>query len=196
MELAQLNSKTSGQAMLAMQGCLESLCVEGDIVECGVWRGGNLILARSIRPERRIWAYDTFAGMTKPTKVDRLRNGLFALSKWPQEGWMAASLEEVKRNVGDNDSIKYIVGDVCETLRVKENIPEKIALLRLDTDWYESTKIELEVLWPCLVKGGHLLVDDYGHWMGAKQAVDEFFSPDQRSWMKMIDYTVAHMVKQ
>ena len=72
--------------------------------------------------------------------------------------------------------IHFIKGDVAETLENNSNIPNKISLLRLDTDWYESTKKELEVLFPRLVSGGVCIVDDYGHWNGARKAVDEYLA--------------------
>jgi hypothetical protein len=66
------------------------------------------------------------------------------------------------------------VGKVEDT--IPADIPEKIALLRLDTDWYESTKHELIHLFPRLQKGGVLIIDDYGFWKGARKAVDEYFA--------------------
>ncbi len=74
-------------------------------------------------------------------------------------------------------------------------MPDKISVLRLDTDWYESTKRELEVLWPRLVKGGVLLIDDYGHWQGARKAVDEFFIGSDRPFFSYTDYTGRIAVK-
>ena len=73
------------------------------------------------------------------------------------------------------DNVQLIMGKVEDTLLKKENLPESISVLRLDTDWYESTKIELQVLYPRLVKGGILIVDDYGLWNGSRRAVDEYF---------------------
>ena len=92
-----------------------------------------------------------------------------------------SSLEEVKMNIklssGNKslDNINLIEGKVEDTLKISKNLPEKISILRLDTDWYESTKIELEVLFPKLSKGGILIIDDYGQWKSSRKAVDEFF---------------------
>ena len=74
------------------------------------------------------------------------------------------------------DDVVFRQGDVADTLADASTLPEKISLLRLDTDWYESTKIELETLYPRLAKRGILIIDDYGQWAGQKQAVDEFFA--------------------
>ena len=75
----------------------------------------------------------------------------------------------------DQTKIHYIVGDVMETLQNKENIPDKIAILRLDTDWYESSKFELEALYNNVVSGGVIIFDDYYHWNGQRKATDEYF---------------------
>ena len=64
--------------------------------------------------------------------------------------------------------MEFIKGDVLETLKDEKNLPKSISILRLDTDWYESTKIELEVLYPRVINNGFLIVDDYGHWEGQK----------------------------
>ena len=94
------------------------------------------------------------------------------------------------------DNLNFIVGKVEDTL-YSDKIPNKIALLRLDTDWYESTKIELEVLYPLLSSGGILIVDDYGHFEGARKAVDEYFSKfDKKPYIHRIDYTARIIIKQ
>ncbi len=84
-------------------------------------------------------------------------------------------------------NIIYVEGKVEETLN--ENIPEKISLLRLDTDFYESTKKELEILYPKIQSGGVIIIDDYGHWKGCKKAVDEYFSDKKNIFFQHIDYS-------
>lgn len=164
--------------------------IPGDFVECGVWRGGNAFLAKKafdlFASPRKVWLFDTFAGMTEPTSKDRVSSSkalasetYFANRKEDHVDWCYASLEDVKDNAihmfGGLSGFEFIQGDVLETLRVNGNMPESISILRLDTDWYQSTKLELEILYPKLSQFGVLLVDDYGHWDGAKSAVDEFF---------------------
>jgi O-methyltransferase len=210
-EIATRYSKANAQRMLAMQNALrriDAAAIPGDVVECGVWKGGHIILARLISPQRRCWLFDTFTGMTEPTAIDVTRGGTDAGKKYRAKkangfNWDKCTLGEVRGNLAavgvfDADLVRFVVGDVCETLQLPGNVPEQIALLRLDTDWYESTKVELEVLWPRLVKGGAIIIDDYGHWMGARQAVQEFFArnvPDFRKRLNQIDYTAAIMVK-
>ena len=203
-EIARRYSKASEARLLAMEASLRSLDlrgVDGDVVECGVWRGGHIVLARLTSPLRRCWLYDTFTGMTEPGPHDMKVSGNKpppgkALSK----KWTMASLDEVVENlrregVYDRDKLRFVIGDVCMTLR-DGAVPDKIALLRLDTDWYESTKKELEVLWPRLVPGGVLIVDDYGHWMGARKAVDEYLCRADRERLTQIDYTAVMLTKE
>ena len=87
-----------------------------------------------------------------------------------------------------------VKGKVENTLTKNENLPKKISILRLDTDWYESTKFGLEVLYPKLSNGGILIIDDYGFWRGAQKAVDEYFK-DQHVWMHYVDYSCRLIIK-
>ena len=203
-------SMTGRIRMSLLIKCIEHIHknnIEGDIVECGVWKGGNLICAQSylnhLNLKKTIFGFDTFDGMTKPSKIDiqevqsknndknnlgsSLRKRLASetmrvTDKYSNEGkniWAYSSINEVRNIIKEKvpyNNIKLIKGSVEETLLVKDNIPEKISLLRLDTDFYESTKIELEVLYPKLVKGGFLIIDDYGHWKGSRKAVDDYFN--------------------
>jgi O-methyltransferase len=206
-EIAKKYSKANTQRMLAMYDALrriDAASIPGDVVECGVWRGGHIILARLVSPQRVCWLYDTFEGMTAPGPHDVKRNGLAPPpDKALNKQWTRATLSEVQMNLADTgtwDEAKliFVPGDVCKTLLDPANIPDTIALLRLDTDWYESTKVELDVLWPHLVKGGTIIIDDYGHWMGARKAAQEYFAkhvPDYARRLHAIDYTAHMMVK-
>lgn len=164
--------------------------IPGDFVECGVWKGGSaMAMAMTLRDcgrlNRRIWLYDTFKGMTDPLPVDAEahsgRTAREALETTPKKAgysvWCIASKEEVRANLGKTaypaENFKLVEGDVAETL--KRDLPGQIALLRLDTDWYESTLVEMERLYPKLSTGGVCIIDDYGHWSGARKAVDEYF---------------------
>jgi hypothetical protein len=183
--------------------------LRGDFVECGVWRGGNLLLAAQVRAHLgarwKIWGYDTFAGMSAPTEHDhKNRDDRPALETFRQldrgdhNDWCYASLEEVRANVrraGGAAQIELIRGKVEDTLTSEANLPEHIAVLRLDTDWYESTKAELEILYPRLVDGGVLIIDDYGEWAGAKRAVDEYFA-GQEIWLQYVDPSCRMVVKR
>ena len=143
---------------------------------------------------RNIYMFDTFNGLTEPCENDHTRNDaiLYSMSKddvynkWKSSivndetnNWCYTPLDRVKQNLNSTgypeNNLHYIVGDVLQTLEDKVNIPEKIAVLRLDTDWYESSKFELEKLYDNVVDGGLIIFDDYYHWEGQKKAVDEFF---------------------
>jgi O-methyltransferase len=170
--------------------------IEGDFVECGVWKGGSamaaaLALESAGDATRPLWLYDTFSGMTEPTGHDVDLAGRAARDEWSQ-GWCASPLDEVKAALASigiaPQRLHFVAGKVEET--IPREVPERIALLRLDTDWYESTKHELLHLWPRLVSGGILIVDDYGHWAGARQAVDEFLAGLKAPLLlHRIDYT-------
>ena len=180
-------TKSSEARLVAMRDCLLAIEREqlaGDIVECGVWRGGNIILARKLAPGRTCWLFDTFAGMTEPTLHDRKPNGFLALESFRKKttdgrAWAAASVDEVRSYLAetgtlDDERLRFVVGPVERTL-LSAQLPDHISLLRLDTDWHASTKVELEVLFPRLVPGGYLIVDDFGHWLGARRAVNDYF---------------------
>lgn len=161
--------------------------VDGALVECGVWRGGSMqaaalaLLGRQA-PTRDLYLFDTFTGMTSPTDRDRWVTGESAADMLAMEDpdssgfWARASLEDVKKGFAridyPSDRIHYVEGDVLDT--IPTDAPERIAVLRLDTDWYVSTKHELEQLYPRLASGGVLIIDDYGHWQGSREATDEF----------------------
>tara|TARA_B100000475_G_C14948006_1_gene294490 strand:- start:72 stop:848 length:777 start_codon:yes stop_codon:yes gene_type:complete len=180
--------------------------VDGDFVECGVWRGGNLILFQKFIEKynlsKKIYAYDTFEGMSEPDKIDEtfkgesskdLLNKLYKKKVDRKKSILIAdcSIEQVQENFkkfSNKNNLTCIKGPVEKTLDLKENLPNKISILRLDTDWYSSTKKELEVLFPLLEKNGILIIDDYGFWKGARKAVDEYFENKNVTMFK-IDFT-------
>ena len=185
--------------------------IEGDFVECGVFKGGNLLLMNycinKLKLNKMIYAYDTFDGMSEPSEFDMDLKDVNAKKTFDQyskrnEKWCYGSLDEVKNNLSIYDNnyekkFKFVKGMVEDTLKIKENLPEKISLLRLDTDFYESTKIELEILYPKLSKGGILIIDDYGHWKGSQKAVDEYFDlKNNFEFMHRIDYGTRLLIKE
>jgi hypothetical protein len=161
--------------------------VEGTIVECGVWRGGSmqaiaLTLMENGDTTRDLHLFDTFQGMSEPTEHDvRVKDGRTAEDLMEERDttakiWAMSSLEDVQEGMAEvaypQDRIHYHVGKVEDTL--PDQAPDRIALLRLDTDWYESTKHELQHLYDRLVPGGVLMIDDYGYWDGSRRATDEW----------------------
>jgi O-methyltransferase len=164
--------------------------VSGDIVECGVWKGGSAMAAVMALQEmgdeqRQIFLYDTYAGMSSPSHRDISIGGRSAQERFSElrtseetSDWCLSPLSEVKSNVLSvgypGERFHFIEGKVEDT--IPGCVPDRIALLRLDTDWYESTKHELIHLFPRISPGGVIIIDDYGHWHGARQAVDEYIS--------------------
>ena len=146
---------------------------------------------------RHLYLYDTFDGMSEPTEHDMDLSGQFAkaLLNRDQVGtgiWCAASIEDVRANMISTgypeEKIHLIKGKVEDTLPTI--LPERLALLRLDTDWYESTKHELIHLFPLLDSRGLLILDDYGHWQGAREATDEYFKEHKLDmYLHRVDYT-------
>ncbi len=199
-------SMTSLPRMYALYKAMEYISrysLPGDIVECGVWKGGSCMLCASEllrrgEMNRQIYLYDTFKGMAAPTDKDVAFEGKAMQDKWQDlqksahNDWCYSSLEDVKRAVFSvgypKERFTFVEGKVEDT--IPGAIPEQIAILRLDTDWYESTKHELTHLFPRLVKNGVLIIDDYGHWKGARGAVDEYFQQQSIPMLlHRVDYT-------
>lgn len=178
--------------------------VEGDFVECGVWKGGSTAINvfaemhanRGIK-KRDFWLFDTFEGLPMPdpkmnpdgyTKWVRLgrENGtkdsvVDGQGYRDEDGnlrWNYSPMDTVKKTLSltgyDMEKFHFIKGKVEDTLKISSNIPQKIAFLRLDTDWYESTVLEMKYLTKNLVIGGVIHQDDYHNWSGARTATDEF----------------------
>ena len=184
--------------------------IEGDFVECGVWKGGSMMaIAETLLSEndtsKDLYLFDTFEGMSAPSSHDVDIAGSTAESLLAKSGkevdgslWCYASLDAVKAALKSTGypgaKIHFIKGLVENT--IPGVIPDKIALLRLDTDWYDSTKHEMEHLFPRLVKGGVLILDDYGHWQGAKKAVDDYIKENNiKILLNRIDYSGRMAVK-
>ena len=174
--------------------------VEGDFVECGVWKGGsamfmaNYLVARNMQ-DRKIYLYDTFSGMTDPGSYDFDLNGNSASNAIT---WKPASLKKVKENMTSTkypiENIVFIEGDINKT--IKDNIPNKISLLRLDTDWNESTLSELNNLYPKLTTHGILILDDHGHWLGARKAAEEYFEQlNEPIFLSKVNYSTRLGIK-
>jgi O-methyltransferase len=183
--------------------------VPGAFAECGVWRGGSvmamiLTLQAMGETDRDIHLFDTFEGMTAPTEHDVSPLDPPASETWEQarqtgeRAWdmlfspEVFNFDDVQRTVLGTgypaERIHFVKGPVEQTL--PEHAPDQLALLRLDTDWYESTKAEMDHLYPRLVDGGVLIVDDYGHWEGARRAVEEHFDAHGGALLlSRIDYT-------
>ena len=182
--------------------------IEGDFVECGVWRGGSMMAVAHVlkgmrETGRGLFLFDTFTGMSEPSDRDAQFDGpaasnLLAASTKDSPVWACASLEDVTTNLASTgypmENVHFIQGKVEDT--IPQKAPAGICLLRLDTDWYESTKHELSHLYPRLARNGILIIDDYGHWRGAREATDEYFGQSKPApFLHRIDYTGRLIIK-
>jgi len=187
----------------------------GGFAECGVWRGGSVLamvmaLQDLGRDDRDFYLFDTFTGPTEPTEEDVSARQEPAVKTWRRyqernvTPWGEAfhptifNEEIVRTTVGSTgypaERLHFVAGRVEET--VPDRAPEQLAVLRLDTDFYVSTRHEMVHLYPRLVSGGVLIVDDYGHWQGARRAVDEYLAAQPKGpLLTWIDYTAKIGVK-
>jgi hypothetical protein len=210
---------TDGRTMLQPHNvaqlcrCIEYVVrhkIPGSIAECGVWRGGAVMtilrtLLRLGATDRDVFLFDTFSGMTAPTEHDISALGKRAIAIHAARGghangsdWARASFEDVKAGVLSvgypAGRINFVKGRVEDTIPAQA--PEQLALLRLDTDWYESTKHELIHLYPRLSQGGVIIIDDYGSWAGARKATDEYVAETgARLLLVRSDAAVRYAVK-
>jgi O-methyltransferase len=189
--------------------------IPGGLVECGVWRGGSVLaMIRTLQhlgiADRDVYLFDTFEGMTAPTDADTSPIDEPAIETWksaegsgekPWDNFFRAevfNLDDVRSLLLDtgypSERIHFVVGQVEHTLPAQA--PDQVAVLRLDTDWYDSTKHELLHLYPRLSPGGVLIVDDYGHWDGSRKAVEEYLSTAaQPLLLARTDYTGRMAIK-
>jgi O-methyltransferase len=182
----------------------------GAFVECGVWRGGSMVAAARTLMEcgcldRELYLFDTYEGMPKPQDVDKTYRGVTAAFHYEthrtstgRSNLCYASLEDTQQVLYSTgypkERVHFIKGKVEDTVPL--SAPDKIALLRLDTDWYESSKHELFHLFPLLAPAGVLIIDDYGHWQGCRKAVDEYFGGQETPvLLNRIDYSSRIAVK-
>jgi hypothetical protein len=217
-ERCQPYTMTSIERMVATADAVEYVVdrqIPGALIECGVWKGGSVLamistLQRLGTVDRDVYLCDTFTGMTSPTSEDTSRferRATAVFDRAVRKGltpWAAAfadevfGLDKVKEVVlktgYPTERIHFLVGPVETTLPAQA--PSEIALMRLDTDWYTSTRHEMEHLYPRLSAGGVLIVDDYGHWDGARGAVEEYFTAHGgRPLLSRTDYTGRMAIK-
>ena len=180
--------------------------IKGDIVETGVFHGGGIIFLNDIlkylKLKKTIWGYDTFEGIPNINlKKDRILGSKKIKHVKKSDNMdknMYPTLDTVKNNLKKNNvknQINLIKGDTKKTLKINKHLPKKISFLRLDTDFYESTLNELKTFYPKISKNGILMIDDYGHHVGCRKAVDEYFK-NKKIWLHRIDYTARLIIKK
>ena len=213
-ELCREQTMTSIERMYALYTATRYVvdaALPGDFVECGVWRGGSVMLIALTLLSRRyidrtIWLYDTFGGMTAPSAAyvqemsGRPASDILAENDRSDDNpfWGIAERSLVETNLRRTqypiDRFRIIEGDVLTAIPAQ--VPAEVALLRLDTDWYATTKHELEHLYPRISPSGVVIIDDYGYWRGARKATDDYWAslPDP-PLLNRIDFTGRIAVK-
>jgi len=208
---AKENSLTTVERMYALYQATRYVVennIEGAIVECGVWKGGSVMISaatlKNLNAVRDLYLYDTFEGMSEPTEKDITFRNESAYQNWDKIKSSQSiilcysTLEEVQKNVFSTgysqEKFHFIKGKVENT--IPANIPDKISILRLDTDWYESTYHELKHLYDRVTKNGVIILDDYGYWKGAREATDQFFSEiNFKPLLQRIDHSGRILIK-
>lgn len=197
------------QGMYAAYGAAKHIAINnlpGAVVECGVWKGGCMAMmaetcAHFGDKNREFYLYDTFAGMAEPGEEDFHTSGKMQAidiyksnKKDDYVDWCYGALEGVQALMKDTsiaeDKFHYVQGMVEDT--IPQTLPEQIAVLRLDTDWYASTLHELDHMFPKLQEGGFLIIDDYGTWSGSKKALDEYFEKHELNKRMYLNVVHGH----
>jgi hypothetical protein len=187
--------------LYALAQRIESESIPGDAIECGVCNGGTAALiartATRSKFDRTLWLLDSFQGMPEVTNEDADGpGGDLASAHVGKEVGKEASVREALRRVGAKmERVRIIPGWFQDTFPLVT--AEKIALLNIDADWYESVKLCLDTFYDRVVPGGFISIDDYGHWPGCKRAVDEFLHQRGISIeLRSVDYTARWFQKR
>ncbi len=198
-----LSSRANQWSIIQSLKYIKNKNIDGDIVECGVYKGGSLLLILKILKilnlDKKVYGYDTFElGFDKLSDKDtdikgkKIEKLQFDKNFFPTKNQVIDTL--LKFNIDESLMPNLIEGKTQDSLCLSENVPSQISFLRLDTDIYEPTIDQLNKLYPRLSKGGILHIDDYGHCPGVKKAVDEYFF-NKKIWLHRIDYTCRLLIK-
>jgi hypothetical protein len=188
------------------QSILDTRDLSGVIIECGVWKGGMICGAAKFainnNIQRTYYAFDSYEGFPEPTDKDIValtNQSALSLENWGMKKCPAKSetLKDVYACMAllniPEDTIIPVKGWFNDTVI---SFDKDISILRLDGDWYESTKVCLEYLYPKVVSGGIIILDDYGYWKGCKQATDEYLQYNNiHAVLHKTDYTEVWFIK-
>jgi Macrocin-O-methyltransferase (TylF) len=187
----------------------EQYKILGAFVECGVWRGGSAAVmayvAHKAGNNRKVHLFDSFEGLPEPNEKDGIEARIYAENK------AGGKLSSIGKCVGRYEDVIYLFFSILKLRReniiihkgwFQETMPKikdligPIAILRLDADWHESTKVCLDYLYDSVVSGGFVIIDDYNAWEGCKKAVDEFLTNKKiKVEMVKIDQSVVYFQK-
>lgn len=166
--------------------------VIGDIVECGSYKGGSSALLRSaMGPGRKLWIYDSFQGLPEPSEEDGTLASEFL-------GNFQASADDVIGILSDTGARtdQYVLIEGWFEDSFSQNLPENVAFLHCDSDWYKSVLLVLETFYPLMPDGACVVLDDFGHWEGCRMAFYEFCEKiKERPLIERVGYSQAYWIK-
>ena len=201
-----LTTKANLWSIIQSLKYLDNNNIHGDVVECGVYKGGTLAMIlrflNDLKVPRKIYGYDKFEEGLRYSQLTSHDKTIKGESFFDFNN-NNSHRNEKQKNFNpikylpeiETDNVILVKGDIHETLTIEKNIPKKIAFLRMDTDFYSTTKTQLEILYPRLIDGGVLHIDDYGTCPGVKKAVDDYFA-SENIWLHRVDYTCRLLVKK
>jgi hypothetical protein len=196
--------------MYRLAKSVEQKGLVGAIVECGVWKGGCAGVAAAVVREagyrRFVHLFDSFEGLPEPGSEDGAEAAAYS------GGVSSGVLKSTGKCIGtrgevedllfnklsiDRAKVSFHVGWFQETLPKDHAAIGPISLLRLDGDWYDSTRVCLKYLYPMVVSGGYVILDDYGHWEGCRKAFEEYRTSEGLGELTLvrIDYTGVYFSK-
>jgi len=167
--------------------------IQGDFVECGTYKGGSAaVLSMCIHEKRHLWLYDSFQGM--PETIDR--DGQTAAK---YVGSCSASVEDVKQAMRaistSDDQYSIFEGWFLDTFKT-ENLPKTVAMLHCDADWYNSVTLVLNTFYDRIPVGGCIVLDDFGHWEGCREAFYDFCATKGiKPLLERVGATQAYWIK-
>lgn len=165
-----MTSSRRGRALHRLAAAAERDGVPGALVDCGVWNGGSTVLLSAAAPSREVWAFDSFEGLPDPGPLDGSES-----ADWTGEcHGSEARLRDGFRRFASPERLHVVRGWFEDTFPTAADDVGTVAVLHCDGDWYESVRLTLETFYPRIPSGGYVVVDDYGHWIGARRATDEF----------------------
>jgi O-methyltransferase len=181
-----MTSARRGRALFRLATQLDREHISGSFVDCGVWNGGSTILISAAAPERDVWAYDSFEGLPAAGPKDGEESRAWTGELVGAEEKLCLGFQ----TYANPERLHVVRGWFDETFPRTAHEPGPIALLHVDGDWYESVKLTLETFYPQVVPGGFVVIDDYGHWIGARRATDELRAAvEDQTPMVAVDYS-------
>ena len=171
---------------------LNSQRIEGDFVECGTYKGGTAaVLSKYMGPQRHLYLYDSFEGLPPPSDKDGAEAAKFVGECRATVG----DVREAMKLVSTGDS-RYTIIEGWFEQSFHKGLPNKVALLHCDADWYNSVTLVLETFYPLVVEGGCVVLDDFGYWEGCREAFYDFcIKHNQKPLLERVGASQAYWIK-